>query len=1585
MVGTSTRVLYDLVARDNASRTFARVGGAADGLSKKGAALGAALKKGFALGSTAAVGFAAVSVKSATDFQTSMTKISTQAGAGAKDVKVLSDQVLKLGGKVQQAPEQLADSLYHLKSVGLDNVGAMKALREASDLAAVGGANLEETTNALAGAWRTGIKGAGDFHQAVATVNAIIGAGNMRMEDFNAAIGTGILASAKTFGLSLQQVGSALALMTDEGIPATDAATRLRMSFSLLGAPSQAAEKQLKKIGLTGLDLAKAMRSKDGLIGAVQLLKDHLDASGLSAAQESQLLSRAFGGGRSSSGILTLLNNLDVLKQKQDQVNKSTSKFDDAVKMQRQTAEAEWKRLESALESSSVRLGVALLPPITGFVGFINDKALPAAGKLSSALGSLVPVGTIKQAVGDVQSTIGGFLSGLTGANGIGGFTQGLAGAKTPAPKQAIDKFPTTVLTGPLTGAPHLGSGQASSTKGVGKALAAEPHYGVGQVAPSNGRIAQAPDYGPHGGSGMAAPLITPKVAAPKTAAQKLGEQLRSAITDGIGHANWGSVGGALGKALGGVLGKTVSKTLDLGALLGKSIAKTDWLSLGKRVGATAIPFIIGFVNNLFEPLFSADFWSKHWKDILLFAVTLIPIGKAAGLLGKVVERIPVLKIFAPLLRGIEGLGGWIEKGLGKIFAPIGRGIKDGITKAFPEATAALEREAGLIGTRIGLWGLKFLDYGTKASRAIGSGIERGTSWVVEKALGLGKAVVSPFAKAGGWLLSKGRDVVLGFLRGVAERAAGIGTWVWDRTGKPAVAMFKDAGSWLLSKGRSFVSGLKNGIVGGAKALGGWITDHVVMPALNRFSNANSWLISKGSALVSGLKNGALNGAKSIGSWTYSHIAKPALEPFGKAGSWLASKGSALISGLKNGMLSGIKGIGSWLKKYLVDPIVNAVKKFFGIHSPSRVFAGIGGHLVSGLMQGLATTNGTQIARTIFGDLPSALGSIVGKGLVSISKLPGKAVSALGSLGSKLGGLLGGIFGGGGGSKGGGVSRWSGMVSTVLGLLGAPSSALPAVLTRIGIESGGNPNAINLWDSNAKAGHPSQGLLQTIPSTFAAYAGPFKGRGILDPLANIYAGVNYAMHRYGSNWISVMTRPGGYAKGTKGAARGLAWVGERGPELVNFSGGEDVLSHPQSMAFAKTHGIRLPGYASGTITNAADRVQRDKEKVQQAKDDLSRAKRRHKGEAAAEKKLKAAQTELKAAEVSLASAKKNAKTGISNSIATGLQKTLATGTASAITSAIKSLATKLLNAGYSKTAASVQKKGAKLESLANKKASIQGQITAATNYASDQASNITDFLSISGTSAADVSSLISQMTVQQKTATNFVSLSKSLKARGASKGLLQALSDAGPGSQLATILGAKNVTTTDISKLNSLVASGSKLATGFGQSMANLMYDSGKQAGKGFLSGLKGQEKDLEKQMAKLAKDLVSEVKKALKIKSPSQVFRDQVGKQIALGVVVGMDAHRPHIAAAAHRMVTTARKAAVLPTSAAGRAAAAQDALWERVAQALEVRTNTPHQMTGQLVLDSGELLGVVKGTVKPMIKASEDRQAYRAKVGRR
>lgn len=79
-----------------------------------------------------------------------------------------------------------------------------------------------------------------------------------------------------------------------------------------------------------------------------------------------------------------------------------------------------------------------------------------------------------------------------------------------------------------------------------------------------------------------------------------------------------------------------------------------------------------------------------------------------------------------------------------------------------------------------------------------------------------------------------------------------------------------------------------------------------------------------------------------------------------------------------------------------------------------------------------------------------------------------------------------------------------------------PAQIDPAAIRLIALrESGGNPKAINLWDSNAAKGIPSKGLMQTIDPTFNAYKLPGYDN-IWNPVHNIIAAVRYAITRYGS-------------------------------------------------------------------------------------------------------------------------------------------------------------------------------------------------------------------------------------------------------------------------------------------------------------------------------------------------------------------------------------------------------------------------------------------------------------------------------------
>jgi SLT domain-containing protein len=154
---------------------------------------------------------------------------------------------------------------------------------------------------------------------------------------------------------------------------------------------------------------------------------------------------------------------------------------------------------------------------------------------------------------------------------------------------------------------------------------------------------------------------------------------------------------------------------------------------------------------------------------------------------------------------------------------------------------------------------------------------------------------------------------------------------------------------------------------------------------------------------------------------------------------------------------------------------------------------------MEGLLKGIA--HGASDVKAFFynlaTDITGPLKSVWG-GLV-------RAGGAIGGFFAKLLGFHG----------GGGVGQWSGVVAQALSMLGLPMSLGPLVLYQMQTESGGNVNAINLTDINAQMGDPSRGLMQVIGSTFAAYHVPGTSTNIYDPLANVAAALNYAMHNRG--------------------------------------------------------------------------------------------------------------------------------------------------------------------------------------------------------------------------------------------------------------------------------------------------------------------------------------------------------------------------------------------------------------------------------------------------------------------------------------
>jgi hypothetical protein len=264
----------------------------------------------------------------------------------------------------------------------------------------------------------TGIKGTQNLGETVGLMNSIVGIGSMRMEDLLSAMGTGLLDKSAGLGLSLQEVGAALGVLTTTGTPAAASSTRMAMAFNMMAAPTEKAAKAMESLGLSETQLAMNMRKK-GLLSTIELLKGKLDATfGTSKAglvKQSKAISEMFGGGRTSGGIISLMRHTDMLKSKTDELSGSEGKFKQALEHTNAQPITKLKQGWAQLQVVLIELGATLIPVVTSMMKFAVGAAhwfqqLPAPVKTT-----IIVLGGVLAVLGPLLSMIGMMTLGVEG------------------------------------------------------------------------------------------------------------------------------------------------------------------------------------------------------------------------------------------------------------------------------------------------------------------------------------------------------------------------------------------------------------------------------------------------------------------------------------------------------------------------------------------------------------------------------------------------------------------------------------------------------------------------------------------------------------------------------------------------------------------------------------------------------------------------------------------------------------------------------------------------------------------------------------------------------------------------------------------------------------------------------------------------------------------------------------------------------------------------------------------------------------------------------------------------------------------
>lgn len=165
--------------------------------------------------------------------------------------------------------------------------------------------------------------------------------------------------------------------------------------------------------------------------------------------------------------------------------------------------------------------------------------------------------------------------------------------------------------------------------------------------------------------------------------------------------------------------------------------------------------------------------------------------------------------------------------------------------------------------------------------------------------------------------------------------------------------------------GGNVVAGLFLGIIDALVNIGTWIYEHICRPFIEGFKRAfgihspSTVMAEQGGYVIQGMLEGIKNVLATISAWVVTNIFTPVMNAIksafgivGGAANKLKEVGSAIIDGIKQGINNAWTSFKNWVTDKFRS-VIDAAKSVFGIHSPSKVFAGIGGNIMAGMTQGI--------------------------------------------------------------------------------------------------------------------------------------------------------------------------------------------------------------------------------------------------------------------------------------------------------------------------------------------------------------------------------------------------------------------------------------------------------------------------------------------------------------------------------------------------------------------------------------------------------------------------------------------------------
>lgn len=382
------------------------------------------------------VGVGAASVKMASDFETSMAKVSSIADDSEVSYESMRQAVLKLSNDTGVAASDIAENVYQAISAGQDTASAVEFVGRATKLAKAGfsesGQALDVLTTIL-NAYGLEANEAADISDKLITTQNL---GKTTVAELAENMGK-VIPTAAAYGVKIDQLGAGYVTLTKNGIKTAETTTYLNSMIDELGKSGSKSANILKK--KTGKSFQELMESGYTLTDALEIVQTGADEAGVS-------ISDMFTNKNARKAANTLTQHADVFTDALTSMGNAAGTTDAAFSKVANTSAAEFARVLNEVKNTGIDLGQTILTTAAPALKDIAEKikegchwfqelddsqkeqiikfaaVAAAAGPVLTVSGNLITAGgAIYGTVGKVVEIVGGLTAAAEGASaGVG-------------------------------------------------------------------------------------------------------------------------------------------------------------------------------------------------------------------------------------------------------------------------------------------------------------------------------------------------------------------------------------------------------------------------------------------------------------------------------------------------------------------------------------------------------------------------------------------------------------------------------------------------------------------------------------------------------------------------------------------------------------------------------------------------------------------------------------------------------------------------------------------------------------------------------------------------------------------------------------------------------------------------------------------------------------------------------------------------------------------------------------------------------------------------------------------------------------